>query len=98
MPLFRCFLCDYEGKDRKYLKTHIRRKDENTEYLCKQCDFITTASIYLSKHTKEYPLNNPYFCQYCGYEARRCEHLEPNIKFTCADQRSLKLHTRNNHI
>ena len=53
MILFRCYLCDYEGKERKYLKTHIRRKHANTEYLCKKCDFITTASSYLLKHTKE---------------------------------------------
>ena len=65
----------------------------------------------MSRHTKENHTDSTYNCEYCGHETKRRDNLVRHIKFkhegfrvkcdiceyTCADQRILKLHERNEH-
>ena len=58
--LFPCHLCEYEGKDKAYLRQHVKRKHENHEFICGQVSY-----------TKENHTQNPYCCEYCGHKTTR---------------------------
>ena len=47
-----CNICDYESKEMRHLKDHIKAKHEGFKYECKICEYKTGWRQELSKHKK----------------------------------------------
>ncbi|KAF5287438.1 hypothetical protein FQR65_LT12263 [Abscondita terminalis] len=98
---FKCRLCDFSSKSRRYLREHVMKHSGELPYSCDKCAYKTSRKYHLQQHKIIHSEEKPLKCNLCDYSCYFSHNLKAHLRnhsgelFGC-DQCAYKTNAKSN--